>query len=192
MGTGSADDDHTGRPNAVEELVDVIGDDGDVERVVTRAEMRAGRLRHRCTFVIVRSTLDEVLIHRRSDHKDMWPGRWDMTCGGVVAAGEGWDDAARRELAEELGVSAPLVALGEASYVDADVDEIARIWTTVHDGPFVFTDDEVVEACFVTLEELRSRVHRDRFVPDSRSLVGPILLGTAGPGSATRVVGTEG
>ncbi len=82
------------------ELVDIIDDDGDVERVVTRAEMRAGRLRHRCTFVLVWSTGGEVLIHRRSDHKDMWPGRWDLTCGGVTASGEQAEDAARRELRE--------------------------------------------------------------------------------------------
>ena len=166
MGTTSGD-----------ELVDIIGDDGDVERVVTRAEMRAGRLRHRCTFVLVWSTEGEVLIHRRSEAKDMWPGRWDLTCGGVVAAGEGWDDAARRELAEELGVEAELIPVLGGDYRDDDVDEVARVWQTVHDGPFAFTDDEVVEACFVSVDELRRRVRRDPFVPDSLALVGPLVLG---------------
>lgn len=177
MATGSADDEPTGRNGVVDELVDVIGDDGEVERVATRAEMRAGRLRHRCTFVVVRSTRGEVLIHRRADHKDMWPGRWDLTCGGVVSAGEDWEPAARRELAEELGVSSPLVELGGGTlgYADDDVDEVARVWTTVHDGPFDFTDDEVVEACFVTLDELHERLARDDFVPDSRTLVVPLL-----------------
>ena len=145
--------------------------------MATRAEMRRGRLRHRCTFVLVRSSRGEVLIHRRSDDKDMWPGRWDMTCGGVVTAGEEWDAAARRELAEELGVVADLEVVGHGSYRDSDVDEIARIWQVVHDGPFEFTDDEVVEACFVTLEELRDRLARDPFVPDSAALVAAPLLG---------------
>ena len=170
------------RPMATDsahELVDVIGPDGGVERVVTRAEMRSGRLRHRCTFVVVRSTGGEVLIHRRSEHKDMWPGRWDLTCGGVVAAGEDWDDAARRELAEELGVEGELVALAEGSfaYADDDVDEVARIWQVEHDGPFEFTDDEVVEAHFVGIDELRRRIARDPFVPDSLALVAPLVLG---------------
>lgn len=159
------------------ELVDVIDDDGDVARVVTRAEMRAGRLRHRCTFVLVRSTRGEVLIHRRADHKDMWPGRWDTTCGGVVAAGEEWEAAARRELAEELGIVAELEYVGGGAYRDRDVDEIAEIWQVVHDGPFEFTDDEVVEARFVTLDELRTRLSVDSFVPDSTAMVAYPLLG---------------
>ena len=29
-----------------------------------------------------------LLVHRRSDDKDLWPGRWDLAVGGVVAAGE--------------------------------------------------------------------------------------------------------
>ncbi len=173
---------------SADELIDVIDDDGEVERVVTRAEMRAGRLRHRCTFVLVRSTRGEVLIHRRSDHKDMWPGRWDLTCGGVVASGEEWTEAARRELAEELGVHAELVELGEGAYADDDVDEVARIWTVVHDGPFTFTDDEVVEACFVSIDELRRRITVDSFVPDSLALVAPHVLGDR----PTGVVGIEG
>ena len=176
--------------DSAHELVDVIGDDGGVERVVTRAEMRAGRLRHRCTFVVVRSTAAEVLIHRRSEHKDMWPGRWDLTCGGVVAAGEAWDDAAQRELAEELGVRGDLVELvdDDVTYTDDDVDEVARVWQVVHDGPFEFTDDEVVEARFVTLDELRRRIVRDPFVPDSLTLVGPLLLGE-GDDALAEVVG---
>jgi len=159
------------------ELVDIIDDDGDVERVVTRAEMRAGRLRHRCTFVLVWSTGGEVLIHRRSDQKDMWPGRWDLTCGGVTASGEQAEDAARRELREELGIDAGLEYVGHGAYRDDDVDEEATIWQVVHDGPFEFTDDEVVEACFVSLDELRDRVRRDPFVPDALALVATTLLG---------------
>lgn len=147
-----------------------------VVRVVTRAEMRRDRLRHRCTFVVVRSTRGEVLIHRRSDHKDLWPGHWDLSCGGVVGAGEDWLVAAERELAEELGVTGvELHELLQGAYEDEHVDEVARAWEVVHDGPFRFTDDEVVEARFVSLEELARRTTVDRFVPDSLTLLGPLL-----------------
>lgn len=166
------------RPAAADELVDVIGEDGHVVDVVTRSEMRRRRLRHRCTFVVVRSTLGEVLIHRRSDDKDMWPGRWDLACGGVVGAGEDWLVAAERELAEELGIAGvPLVELSSGTFADADVDEVARAWQVHHDGPFTFTDDEVVEALFVPLDELERRLGVDRFVPDSVALLAADLLG---------------
>ena len=165
-----------GVEGAGEELVDVVDADDRVVGTVTRAEMRAQRLRHRCTFVVVRSTAGEVLVHRRSELKDLWPGHWDLCAGGVVAAGEDWEPAARRELAEELGVvGAELEPLGAGSYEDVHVAEVARVWTTVHDGPFTFTDDEVVEARFVTLDGLAALLAAQPFVPDSRAIVLPLL-----------------
>ncbi|MGI9577200.1 MAG: NUDIX domain-containing protein [Microthrixaceae bacterium] len=149
--------------------------------------MRAKRLRHRCTFVVVRSTAGAVLVHRRSDHKDLWPGRWDLCVGGVVTAGEGWVVAALRELAEEVGVAAApadLRYLGERSYEDADVVELARIWSVTHDGPFEFTDGEVVEARLVGLDELSEMMGRLSFVADSAALVAPLLLGNRGADAA--------
>ena len=162
------------------ERVEVLAPDGSVQRVVSRSEMRAQRLRHRCTFVVVRSAAGEVLVHRRSDHKDLWPGHWDLCVGGVVTAGEDWVSAALRELAEEVGVDAAqsdLRYLGERSYADSEVDELARIWTITHDGPFRFTDGEVVEARMVTPAELVGMMVEKPFVADSAALVAPMLLG---------------
>ena len=150
----------------------MVDADDVVVATVPRAVMRRQRLRHRVTFVVVRGSDGRVLVHRRSDAKDVWPGRWDLAVGGVVTAGEGYDDAARRELAEEVGVTGvPLVALGGGRYEDDDVRIVARLYEAVHDGPFTFADGEVVEAVFVTGEELQQRLARDSFVPDSVALL---------------------
>jgi isopentenyldiphosphate isomerase len=167
------------RPDPAEELVDVVDDGGGVVGTVTRARMRAERLRHRCTFVLVRDSTGAVLVHRRSEDKDLWPGRWDLAVGGVVAAGEDWEDAAVRELAEEVGVSGvALQPLGEGTYADDDVVETARMWAVTWDGPVSFDDGEVVEAVWVDLEELNDRLRNDAFVPDSVHLLSPHLFGS--------------
>ena len=111
----------------IEEQVEVVDADGCVTGVVTRAEMRAARLRHRSVFVAVFSHDGDLLVHRRSDAKDLWPGWWDLAVGGVVAAGEDWDDAARRELSEEIGAHGAVIEpIGGAAYSDADVALVAR------------------------------------------------------------------
>jgi len=156
----------------------VVDPEGRVLEVVTRARMRAENLRHRAVFVLVTSTDGRVLVHRRSEAKDVWPGWWDLAVGGVVGAGEAWDDAARRELAEELGVDgAEPEPAGAGVYEDGDVRLVARLYRLVHDGPFRFADGEVVEAGFVGVGELRELVRTRPFLPDSRALVLP-LLGT--------------
>ncbi len=52
------------------------------------------------------------------------------------------------------------------------------------DGPFVFADGEVVEAFFVTIDELRERIAHDRFVPDSVAMMWPKLTGLGEEGAA--------
>ncbi|HZX53347.1 MAG TPA: NUDIX domain-containing protein, partial [Ilumatobacteraceae bacterium] len=124
-----------------EELVDIVDDDDRVVATVTRREMRANRLQHRGVGVAVMATDGRLLIHRRSAVKDVWPGWWDLAAGGVVLAGETYEEAARRELAEELGVvDVELEYMGSGRFVDETIAELCRGYRVVHDGPFTFDD----------------------------------------------------
>src|SRR6516165_6780793 len=89
-----------------QELVDVIDDDGRTIATVPRREVRARRLPHRCVYVLVFNHQGDVFIHLRTPSKDVYPSHWDVTVGGVLAAGESFDAGAVREVGEELGVTA--------------------------------------------------------------------------------------
>ena len=108
--------------------MDVVDAGGTVVGRATRAEMRAGNLRHRTVFIAVVTGDGAVVAHQRADWKDVWPSRWDVAFGGVVAVGESWDEAARRELAEEAGIDAPLEPVGVGRYDDGEVVEIAHLF----------------------------------------------------------------
>jgi 8-oxo-dGTP pyrophosphatase MutT (NUDIX family) len=158
------------------ELVDIVDDDDNVVSTVTRSEMRAGRLQHRSVGVAVMSTDGRLLIHRRSDAKDIWPGWWDIAAGGVVASGENYDDAARRELAEELGITdARLEYIGRSHYVDDELAALCRGYIVIHNGPFTFADGEVEEARWVTFDELDSMRATHHFLPDSIAMLLPLI-----------------
>jgi isopentenyldiphosphate isomerase len=166
--------------SAAHEPVEIVDDDDQVIAVVPRAEIRARRLQHRAVFVAVLSTDGRLLVHRRADDNDVWPGWWDLAVGGVVAAGESYDDAAVRELAEEIGVTGVVPEpLGGGRFVDESVALLGRCYRVVHDGPFTFDDGEVVEARWATPDELRELMNRLRFLPDSVDLLLPLLAGFA-------------
>ena len=158
-----------------DELVEEVDVDGNVLRVVTRAEMRAGRLRHRATFIAVVDG-PNLLVHRRSPLKDVWPSRWDIAAGGVAAVGESWADGARRELAEELGIAAPVEELGRGRFDDEDAHVVGAVFVARWSGPVSFADGEVVEARWVDLEGLEALRSTATFCPDSLELVLPRIL----------------
>ncbi len=159
-----------------DELVDIVDDDDNVIATVTRSEMRAHRLQHRSVGIAVFSGYGRLLIHRRSDTKDIWPGWWDIAAGGVVVSGESYEEAAHRELAEELGITDVTIEfLGRGHYVDHDLAAICKGYRIVHDGPFTFADGEVAETRWVTFDELDTMRATHRFLPDSTALLLPLL-----------------
>lgn len=162
------------------ELVEEVDDDGRVLGVVSRREMRRRALRHRCTYVVVRNHRDEVLVHRRADGKDVYPGWWDVAFGGVCRVGEGWVRSAERELAEEAGLVAPLVDLGPVRYDGPEARVVGRVFVARHDGPFAGTDGEVAETGWVPRQELGAWAAGRSVYRDSLAVVVPVVLALDG------------
>ncbi|MBX3287433.1 MAG: NUDIX domain-containing protein [Actinobacteria bacterium] len=167
---------------SAQEPVEVVDLDGRVERVVTRSEMRAGRLRHRCTYVLVLDHADQLVVHQRAAWKDVWPSRWDVAFGGVAGVGEDWLDAARRELHEEAGVEAILRQAGGGAYDDDAVSVLGRVFVARHDGPLTFPDGEVVASERVPLARLGEVLAERAWCPDSLALAESALKALEGRG----------
>jgi isopentenyldiphosphate isomerase len=148
------------------ELVDVVDGDGRPIRRVTRREMRAQRLPHRCTYVLVFDSAGRLFVHQRTDTKDVFPSRWDMTIGGVLAPGEDFDTGARRELAEELGVTAALERLFDVRFPAERPQVFGMAYRCRHDGPFQLQPEEIVRGEFMSAAELDAALARERFCPD--------------------------
>lgn len=154
----------------------MVDDYDRVVATVTRAQMRAENLHHRAVSIAVLGSDGRLLVHRRAATKDVWPSMWDLAAGGVVAAGEAYEDAARRELAEELGVlSKSWELLGAGTFVDDSVSMIGHGYLVVHDGPFNFTDGEIAEVRWVDRDELAALLATEAFVPDNVALLLPLL-----------------
>ncbi len=154
------------------ELVDVVDANDRVLRRVTRAEMRRENLLHRAVYLLVFDGRGEILVHRRTTTKDVYPGYFDVTVGGVVDAGEDYDTAARRELAEEVGITdVAIVPLFDVRYADASTQLVGRAYLVRHDGPIRLQPEEVAWAAFVPLAEAERILREERCCPDGAQVL---------------------
>lgn len=163
------------RDPAGTERVAELDEDGRVVRVVTRAEMRRRNLRHRAVYILVLDGDGRLLVHRRADWKDVWPGRWDVAVGGVAGVCETPAETAERELREELGVDAPLQPLGSGAYDGPEVRVRGEVFVTRTEGPFTFADDEIVETAWVAPAALPGWLVGRAVCPDSITIALPLL-----------------
>lgn len=148
------------------EWVDIVDEQNEVIAQSSRQQMRAERLRHRATYIVVHDGMGKILVQRRTEIKDFYPGWLDATAGGVVQSGENVLDSARREAEEELGIADVPFAEHGLFYFEEDQ---CRVWgalfSCVSHGPFALQEEEVAEVCWLTPEEITARC--DEFTPDS-------------------------
>ena len=160
-----------------DELVAVLDPGtGAVVGAAPRRRVRADNLPHAATGVLVRRTGGDVLVHRRSATKDLWPGLVDCAFGGVLLVGESPLAGARRELAEEAGIDDPALVLEPlltAWYRDGSTHYLAHVYRVTWDGPVIFTDGEVEAAWWEAPDAVRAALAdpASPFVPDTRSLL---------------------
>jgi len=153
------------------ELVDVVDEDDRLVDVVPRREVRARNLLHRCTYVLVRRPDGRVLVHRRTETKDVYPGAYDMFAGGVLASGESYGDGAARELDEELGIAGvPLTPLFRHRYSGRSGEAWGAVYEVTWDGPVTHQENEVAWSAWVTLDELDRMLAEREFCLDSREI----------------------
>lgn len=155
-------------PLSVDELLDIVDEHDRVVGQARRGEAYARRLRHRCTFVFARNAAGEVFVHRRTARKLVFPSLYDMFVGGVVGAGESYDEAALREAEEELGVSglpAP-TPLFKFLYQTPEHTWWSSVYEIRCESPVNPQASEVAWHAFLTEEELDRRLTEWNWVPD--------------------------
>ena len=97
-----------------EELIDVTDEEGKVLGVTaSKREVHIKGLWHQTADVWIYNSRGEILLQKRSDSKESYPGLLDVSAAGHVSAGETPIQTALRELKEELGINAAAEDLKE-------------------------------------------------------------------------------
>lgn len=152
-----------------QEYMDIVNEADEVVGRDTRANVHARHEIHRGVHVFVINARGELLLQRRSATKATYPGHWDASVGGQVAAGETYQQAARRELVEELGCRAETLELvGTYNSYSPRQREKRALFVHRYDGSFHPEADEIEEIRFVAPSDVPAAMRDAAFTEGFR------------------------
>src|SRR5689334_9708317 len=134
--------------------------------VSRRQAIREGWL-HRVAVTVCRDERGRILVHRRSEQVSRFPRLYEVGVGGAANVGESYEQAAARELAEEMGIR----VLPRLLFTFTNRSGLSPHWLGVHEAvvpnAVVPDPDEVAWHSWLTEPELDSALLEWRFTPDS-------------------------
>tara|TARA_Y100001960_G_C14778293_1_gene884743 strand:+ start:4510 stop:5046 length:537 start_codon:yes stop_codon:yes gene_type:complete len=118
----------------------------------------AGRC-HRAFSLHIVNSRRELLIHRRSNFKMLWPGFWSNSCCSHPRAGESVEAAVRRRGIEELGMAVVPRFCYKFEYREAYLDigtehEICHVFVAETDQTPHPNSSEISEVKFISVPDL--------------------------------------
>lgn len=149
----------------------------DIHRIKTgelvrRGEEMVGGL-HIVVHVCIFNSKGEMLIQQRTDDKIGWPGMWDVTVGGSAVAGDTSQQAASRELFEELGITYDFT--GMRPYLTTNFargfDDVYMLELDVDLDQIVLQKEEVQAVKWASCEEILAMMRRGEFIPYYESFI---------------------
>ena len=136
---------------------------------IGRDESRRTGARYRIVRVSVEDADGNILVQKRQPTKKSYPNCWDTAVGGNVNYGESYEDAARREALEEIGLvvdTLDKVAYFYSEATDPDgsrMNRFTKIYRVIVDPATKFTlqPEEVSEVRWVAKVELLNLAKTD-------------------------------
>lgn len=169
---GSKDQPLTAAHKPEDRLI-VVNRKDEVLDFLPRSECHAGEgILHRAFSIHIFNSNNQILLQRRSIHKELWPLFWSNSCCSHPRAGETNFDAAHRRLNEELGISARLEYQYKFTYQARFKDigsenELCSVFLGRSDDTVTVDESEIAEWRFMGLDRLEHelKIHPEMFTP---------------------------
>lgn len=150
----------------------------DKDRKLTGKQMRRGDVFEQGDFhLVIHACLfnqqGEMLIQQRQPDKDDWQNMWDLTVGGSALAGETSQQAAEREVEEEIGLVLNLQKLRPSVTVNFEYgfDDYYVIETDVDLPKLPLPTEEVSQVKWAAKEDIFHLISEGQFIPYHESLI---------------------
>ncbi len=149
-----------------DELIDILNDAGNpTGEVRLKSDAHRLGLFHASVHIWLYTQNGEVLLQKRADGKDTYPGLWDVSVAGHISTNESPKTSAIREISEEIGItidSKELLFIG--NYIAKKIptpsifdNEFHHIYITQLKTPMTslqLQQEEVSDIALIKLDEL--------------------------------------
>lgn len=153
------------------ELIDVLDQDGNkTGETLRRSEIHRLGKWHKVVHVWIKNGTGDLLLQKRSMNKESDPGKWDVSAGGHITAGDESLHTAQKEIQEELGISIPkenIIFLGSLKaqntqrngrFINNEINDIYVVSTNAKTEDMIIQKEEVDEVKFVPIQEIQKRL----------------------------------
>ncbi|MBI2545625.1 NUDIX domain-containing protein [Candidatus Woesearchaeota archaeon] len=160
-----------------QEYVYHVDENDKVLGKVTRKEMREKNLLHRSTFILVFNTKGELLVHKRTMTKDIFPGYYALCVGGTVSYGEKYEESAYREAQEEIGAQdADLKFLFKFKFDNPKITRVyGYVFSLIYNRPLKLQKEELAYATFMPIKEVKELMKKESVCPDDIEIFNKYL-----------------
>ncbi|MCE5226531.1 MAG: NUDIX domain-containing protein [Porphyromonadaceae bacterium] len=160
-----------------DEWFPVVDASGLVLGKATRRECHNGSKKlHPVIHLHVFNEAGDLYLQKRSDTKDIQPGKWDTAVGGHVDYGEAVEAALLREAREELGITGFIPEFITRYVFESEIEkELVHTYKTVYNGIFTPDTGELDEGRFWSLAEIKANLGKGIFTPNFEGELDRVL-----------------
>ena len=155
----------------LKEKFPLVDEEGCVIGSATRGECHNGsRLLHPVVHLHVFNSAGDIYLQKRPEWKDIQPGKWDTAVGGHIDYGETPEQALRREVNEELGITDFVPEFVDKYVFDSKRErELVYVNRTTYDGPVRPSAEELDGGRFWTMKEIKEAMGKEILTPNFES-----------------------
>lgn len=129
--------------------------------------------------IIIIDENKKIIVPKRSGNRIIFPNCYDFSVGGHVNSGESYEQAAYRELKEELNIeNVKLIEIGYFNPYKDNVDTFSKLYLSRYNNKIEEYDKEgITDIFYMTIDEIKELIRKEpkKFKSDYEKMIKYII-----------------